>query len=387
MITLLRKLFIKNYKDVNKKEVRDAHGKLAAVIGIITNVLLFVAKLIIGLISGSISVLADSINNMSDSASSIMTLVGFKLSSKPADDKHPYGHERIEYIIGLIVSVFVLIVGCLFFYNSILKCINKTEISINIVSIVILSVSIVVKLLQALMYKKMGKIINSLALKATAVDSRNDCITTLTVLIGIIVFYIWGINLDGYFGVAVSIFIIISGIKLILETSSPLIGEAIDKTYVDNIVGDIKKNNMVLGVHDMRIHSYGPLNTFMSIHVEVPASENVLILHDEIDNIENEIASKYGIEITIHMDPIENTNTEVIKLKEVFEKSLSEIDLNLQLHDFRIVKRTTSINVIFDVVIPRKSTMTKESITERLLEKTKEYGNFRLVINYENGYI
>lgn len=386
MITLIRKKFIKDYQNVKKKEVRNAHGKMAGIIGIISNFFLFGIKLFAGIISGSISIIADSINNLSDMGSSIITLIGFKLSNKPADKEHPFGHERIEYIVGLIVSIIILFVGGQFLYTSILKIINKSDIKINYISLIILGVSIFIKLWQSLMYKKVGKIIDSVSLQATSIDSRNDCISTLVVLLGCGIFLLFDINVDGYFGVLVSLFIIYSGIELIKETASPLIGQSLDKETVELIISEIKKYEYVLGVHDVVCHSYGPTKKFMSIHAEVPAKENILILHDQIDIIESEISSKYDIELIIHMDPIENDNEEVLKLKEQFIGYLTEISPQLHLHDFRMVDRRSCKNIIFDIVIPYNFNIKNEDILNILEERIKEEGEYNLVINFDNDY-
>ncbi len=386
MTTLLRKIFIKDYQNIKKKEVRNAHGKLAGFVGVVSNFFLFAIKLFAGIISGSISIIADSINNLSDMGTSLITIIGFKLSSKPADKDHPYGHERIEYIVGLIVSVIILIIGGQLFYNSILKIINKSEVKIGIISIVILSISIVIKAIQSIFYKKMGKIIDSVSLNAASIDSRNDSITTLAVLIGCLVSYIFGYNLDGYFGIVVSIFIIISGIGLVKETADPLIGKSIDKEMVSKIIFDIKKYDMILGVHDVVCHSYGPTKMFMSLHAEVPAKGDILIIHDIIDTIETEISEKYNIEIVIHMDPIENDNEEVLCLKQLFEEYLMEIDEKLHLHDFRMVDRHKCKNIIFDVVLPVDLKLHKNEITRILEEKISEQGEFNLVISYDEDY-
>ncbi|MGM9971537.1 MAG: cation diffusion facilitator family transporter [Anaeroplasmataceae bacterium] len=388
MINILRRIFIKNYKDVKNERVRVAHATLSSVVGIILNIILASIKLFAGILSGSISIIADGINNMSDMGSSVVNLVGFKLSSKPADDDHPYGHERIEYIIGIIISVIILVVGGELLYNSVFKIIKPTGMEISLLVIIILSISIVIKLFMAFFYYRIGGLIDSVSIKAAAVDSRNDCVTTLAVLIGSIIFYFTDfIYIDGIVGILVSIFIIISGVGLVKESASPLIGEGLNKDELMAVITDIKNYDIVLGVHDIACHLYGPSKTFMSLHVEVPAKMNVLDIHEAIDLIEQEISQKYKIDVVIHMDPIENDNPRVKELKEIVTNSMAMIDDRLYIHDFRIVEKSNGENVIFDVIKPRDLKMTDVDITSKLIELTRDKGNFNYVIHYEYGYV
>ncbi len=388
MVNLLRRIFIKNYKDVSDENVRLAHATLSSIFGIIVNIILSIIKLFAGVLSGSISIIADAINNLADMGSSVINLVGFKLASKPADDDHPYGHQRIEYIVGIIISVIILVVGGELLYNSVFKIINPSEMEISSIIIIILSISVVLKVILALFYYRISKIIDSVSIRASAVDSRNDCISTLAVLVGSIVFYYTKfMYVDGIIGIILSIFIIFSGIGLVKESASPLIGEGLNKEDLEKVISDIKSYDIVLGVHDIQCHLYGPRKTFMSIHVEVPASMNVLVVHEAIDLIEHEVSKKYDIDIVIHMDPIENDNPRVIELKKIFEEVLSNIDNNLFLHDFRIVEKSNGENVIFDVLKPRNFKLSDKEINELLEKNTKDKGNFNLVINYEYGYV
>ena len=290
MVNFLRKLFIKDYNNVKDPKVREKHGKLASFVGVFSNLFLFIIKLFAGILSGSIAIIADSINNLSDMGSSIITLVGFKLANAPADDDHPYGHQRIEYISGLIVSIIIIFVGGNLLLTSIEKIMNYTpevvENTTLYISMGILGVSILIKLWQSIFNKKVGKIINSLALEATSADSRNDCISTLVILLGNIALLIWKdipFSLDGVLGILVSLFIIIAGINLIKETVDPLIGVSVESEFVKNIVEDIKKNKVVLGLHDLVCHMYGPTKCFMTIHVEVDSKADLMATHDAID--------------------------------------------------------------------------------------------------------
>ena len=301
-MNILIKLFIKNYKDVNNPQVRQKYGNLASIFGIISNFFICVLKLIFGLLFNLISLIADGFNNLSDAGSSLVSLIGFKLSSKPADKDHPYGHARIEYIAGLAVSIIISILGVQLITNSISGIIDnfnkpfqKMEQIEFIITIVVLSISILVKIFQGLFYKKIGKRISSLALIATSTDSRNDVLATSFVLVGIIISQCCSFYIDGYLGCIVGIFILISGFKLIKETSNPLIGEKVDDELVKKLVHKILSYDGVLGIHDLQIHNYGPKTYYASIHVEVDASKDILSTHDMIDNIEKEILHEYRV--------------------------------------------------------------------------------------------
>ncbi|MGM9873938.1 MAG: cation diffusion facilitator family transporter [Bacilli bacterium] len=389
MINFLRKLFIKDYQNVEDEKVRTKHGFLASFVGLFSNLLLFVFKLLIGLITSSMSIITDALNNMSDMASCLLNVFGFKMSSKPADKKHPFGHQRIEYIIGLIISLIIIAVAVLLGYSSIMKIISNEATSFNYIVFIILGASIVIKLLQGLFYLKMSKIINSTSLKASSQDSISDVISTSAVLIAIIVEFIFpNIHLDGYMGVVVALFIAVNGIKMVVESSSPLIGDAPDKALVEKISNEILSYEGVLGIHDVMCHLYGPTKMFMSVHVEVDARVDVMISHDLIDNIEREIREKYHSEITIHMDPIIVDNEEINMLKEKTNEMLIKYNSVLKFHDFRIVSGPTHTNVLFDIVIPFETKIKEE---ELLLYLKNEYSKidtkYNLVINIDKDYI
>ena len=390
MINLLCKLFIKDYQNTNSNEVRTKYGNLASIVGIISNLILFGLKLFIGLITGAISIVADAINNLADMGSSVVTLIGFKLSSKPADKEHPFGHERIEYITGLIVSIMIIIIGFTLGKSSFDKIINPDPLdkSLILVTSITLAVAILIKLWQSLFNAKIGKKINSVALIATSKDSRNDVISTTGVLVGVLLSnYVFNFNLDGYIGLGVSIFILISGIKLIKETTDPLIGVAPDKELVKTITDDILSYKGVYGIHDLVCHMYGQTKLFMTIHVEVDAKTNILESHDLIDNIEKDMKEKYNIEISIHMDPIEMDNEELNYFQNILSSSLNNLEKSLSFHDLRMVKGYTHTNIIFDVVVPFDAKITKEEIFETLLKKAKEINPlYELVINFDIDY-
>lgn len=390
MINWLCKIFIKDYQNTNSKEVRTRYGNMASVVGILSNFVLFGLKLFIGLITGAISIVADAINNLADMGSSIVTLIGFKLSSKPADKEHPFGHERIEYITGLIVSIMIIIIGFTLGKSSVDKIINPDPLdsSLILVTSITLVIAIFIKLWQSLFNYKIGKRINSVALIATSKDSRNDVISTSGVLLGVILSnFVFNFNLDGYIGLCVSIFIFISGIKLIKETTDPLIGVAPDKELVKTITDDILNYEGVFGIHDLVCHMYGQTKLFMTIHVEVDARRNLLESHDLIDTIEKEMKEKYNIELSIHMDPIEMDNEELNKLNVIIKSTLKELDSSLSMHDLRMVKGYTHTNIIFDVLIPFDTKISKEKIFNTLLNKAKEVDSlYELVINFDVDY-
>lgn len=392
----LPKLFIKNYKEYNDPNVRTAYGKMCGVFGIVSNFILCTVKIIIGLIIGSISIVADGINNLADAGSSIITLIGFKLASLPSDKDHPFGHQRIEYITGLIISIIVLIVGILLGKSSIEKLINfeviEMELNIAIISVSIMALAIIIKCLQSLFNRKYGKLINSSALIATSVDSLNDCISTSAVMISLVVSIFWPNGyLDGIMGILVSLFIIISGVKLVKETISPLIGEAPSKEFTKQIIEKVISYEGVLGTHDLVIHSYGPEKIFVTIHAEVDSKSDINVIHDVIDNIEKDFLEKDHINLVIHMDPIDIYDEEVLELKEKVSKIIKEIDANLMFHDFRVVKGITHTNILFDLVIPmeycKKNKTINQEIKNKIDEKLQKYDSKLLtVITFDLDY-
>ena len=391
MVTFLRKLFIKNYQNVEDEKVREKHGVLASITGIVINTILFVIKLLIGIFTASISIISDALNNMTDFGSSIVSLLGFKLAGKDADKEHPYGHQRIEYITGMITSFIIILVAGLLIYNSILTLVNQdSSTSYSIWAFVILGISILLKLVLGFIYSGLGKAINSVALKANRQDSVNDAISTSIVLIASIIQYffvdLWW--LDSSVSLLVALFILYSGIKMVKETASPLIGEVPDLNLIQTIVKDIKSYDGVLDVHDVMFHSYGPTKTFMMCHVEVDGYKDMFKSHDLIDNIEKEISNKYKILLTIHMDPVDTKSEEIPKLHEIISKTLQNLDKNLSFHDLRVVTGPTHTNVIFDVAIPIGVKENKLTITKTLRDEIYKYDSkYILVINFDDNYI
>lgn len=374
----IRKLFIKDYQDTQNPKVRFRYGLVAGIFGIISNALLCVFKLIVGVVGNSITIIADAINNLSDAGSSVVTLVGFKLSATPPDNDHPFGHARYEYITSLLVSVTVLFIGILLLKSSIEKCITPEEVSVSVYTYVVLGVAIAMKLVQMLIYLDFSKAINSGALKASAADSRNDVLATVAVLISTIVIDVAGdkispkVSVDGIMGIAVSAFIIVSSILLIKEAMSPILGEKPPKELVDKITAKILSYDGVIGVHDLVVHSYGENHCFVVAHVEVPADVDITKSHDVIDNIEHDFWNEMHVRITIHMDPVDTKNKQLAVLKLRAQNAIANLDENLSLHDFRLVSGQTHTNMLFDVVIPYGSNITLDDVKDAL---KKEFGN------------
>lgn len=387
MTDLIKKLFIKNSNDTTDPSVRSKYGFVAGIVGIVCNIFLFVIKVIAGLLVGSISIIADAINNLSDMGSSLITMIAFKMSGKPADNEHPYGHGRIEYISGLIVSIIIVFLGIELLKTSIGKIFEPSEVLPSFVTIIILAVSVLVKLWMSFFNRNFGKAINSASLKATATDCLNDVIATIAILISVIVIKIWGVNIDGYVGTAVSLYIFISGINMIKETISPLLGEKTDPETVMNILKIVNNYDKIIGIHDLVVHDYGPGRKFASLHAEVSVYEKMTIVHDVIDNCEKELFEKLGILVSIHMDPIETDNEVLNNLKCEVGEIISTLDPRLSFHDFRAVFGESHTNLIFDIVVPydlmSKSNDLVKHIQDKILEK---HPNHYCVIQIDNLY-
>ena len=366
---LIKKLFIKNYEDISNPIVRAAYGTVAGAIGIISNILLFIAKFVIGIIGNSITIIADAINNLSDAGSSIVTMIGFKLSSKPADSDHPYGHARYEYITAFITSIIIFVIGLELLKASVDKILHFEATTVSVATYVILSISIVVKLFQMLLYRNFAKTIDSDALLATSMDSRNDMITTITILIATIAINIFGdikFSIDGAFGVAVSLFIIVTSILLIKDTINPLLGEKPEEELKEKIKTKLLSYEHVIGLHDLHIHSYGANINFVTVHVEFSSSFNFEYAHEITDNIERDFRDNEGIELTIHMDPIDLDNPTTNKTRTKIKKIVKNYYPNINLHDFRVVYGEHFDNIIFDLEIPFDIKTTKEEVIETL---------------------
>ena len=339
---------------INKKGAkRESYGVMSGIVGIICNLVLSVFKFIVGNLSGSISVTADALNNLSDMASNSVTIAGTKLASKPVDKEHPFGHGRLEYISALVVSGLILVMGFELAKSSIEKIIHPETLDFSIVYIIVLGISILVKLWMAYFNNKLYKISDNINLKTVKQDSLNDCLATLATIIALSVTHIWGIKwFDGAIGLAVSVIILLSGIDIAKDIVGRLLGRPPKKELVDEIENEITKPDIIIGVHDLIVHDYGPGRIIASAHAEVPADTNIVTVHDVIDNVEQTIADKYNIMISLHTDPIEINDDEVNKYKALAEEIIHSYNSEFTFHDFRVVKGETHTNLVFDLIIP-----------------------------------
>ncbi len=379
MTKLLLRLFVKDHTNPQLPKVRSGVGRLSGFVGILCNLLLFGAKILVGTLSGSVSITADAMNNLTDATSSVVTLVGFKLAEKPADEDHPYGHARFEYLSGLAVAALILLIGFELGESSVEKILNPSLTAFSWITAVVLLLSIGVKLWLSLFNGKLGKLIGSTALAATAADSRNDCVATLAVLAAGIVEMFTSLPVDGYMGLAVAAFILYSGISLGKETISPLLGEAASPQLREDLAKLIMQEPLVLGYHDLMVHDYGPGQRFASIHVEMDQKEDPLHCHEIIDNLERNCRKELAVSLVIHYDPVVTDDPELNRLRQLVSKILSEYDNRLKIHDFRMARSTGHQNLIFDVALPSDLKSREKEIQEMLekkldqLEKVKYY--------------
>ena len=352
MTQLLCRLFVKDADNVKNPKVRSAYGTLCSVVGIILNILLFAGKFLVGMISGSVAIRADAINNLTDAASQIVSLISFRIAAKPADRDHPFGHARIEYVASMIVSMSILIIAYQLLMDSIDKLLHPVLTEFRWVSVAVLGASILVKLWLGLFNRRIGKKIDSEVLRATMTDSLSDAGATFAVLISTLVYYFTDFDPDAYMGIGVALLIAFAGIRILNETKNSILGGAPEADTVDAIKSIVNSYPEALGIHDMMVHSYGPGTTLASLHVEVDGSADVYDMHDAIDRIERQLYLEAGVHATIHMDPIVTNDPEVIRLRDAMQRAIRSIDERLDLHDFRMVKGQTHSNFIFDVVVP-----------------------------------
>lgn len=385
MTKLLIRLFVKNSEDTENPQVRGKYGTMAGIVGILCNLVLFLGKLVIGTISGSVSIRADAVNNLSDASSNIVTLVAFRLARKPEDAEHPYGHARIEYLSGLTVAAMILLIGVELAKESFHKILCSEPVSFSWALVAVLGMSIAVKLWLAVFNRTLGKKIKSTSLMATAADSRNDVITTGAVLLAAVTARLTGLELDGYVGLLVAGFILWSGIGIAKDTISPLLGAPADPELVHLIRHEIEHfDPRILGVHDLMVHDYGPGQTFASIHVEVDRREDVLEMHEMIDRAERMMLEQHRIHLTIHYDPIVTDDAALQRMQKKVEEALHAIQPGLSLHDFRMVAGEKSTNLIFDVVLP-DALRGKEQEIQSALEKAIQEPRmeYRTVITFD----
>lgn len=385
MTELLLSIFVQNYKKTNDPEVRSAIGKMAGIVGIICNFLLSLGKLSVGMVTSSVSIMADALNNLSDCIASLITLLGFRMAQRPADQEHPYGHARIEYITGMIISILVLMMGIELIKSSVDKIVHPMELQLETTAFLILLLSIGLKFWMYLFNRSLGKRIGSASLYATAADSRNDAIATMAVLAGCIVNHIWKINIDGYVGLLVALFILYSGIGIAKETAAPLLGNQADEKLVRQISELILSHDKILGIHDLLLHDYGPGKCYASVHAELNAEEDPLVCHDIIDDIECDVADQFNIQLVIHYDPVVLNDREWNQRKEEVTAVIQEIDPTFSLHDFRLVKGAEQTKIVFDLQVPYSMSGQYRSLKEQIDRKLKERGVlYPTMIRFEN---
>ncbi|MCI2048276.1 MAG: cation diffusion facilitator family transporter [Lachnospiraceae bacterium] len=388
MIHFLAKLFIKDPDNTKDPGVRQKYGVLSGAVGIFLNLCLFAGKLIAGILSGAISITADAFNNLSDAGSSIITLTGFRLAGAKPDPEHPFGHGRIEYLAGLIVSMLVILMGFELMRTSFGKILHPSQTTFSLTVVVILAVSILVKIYMYAYNSSLSRRLDSVAMKSTAADSLSDTVATSAVLASTVFTKCTGITIDGWVGLAVSLFIIYSGFTAAADTVSPLLGQAPSPEFIAEVKKVVMSYSGILGVHDLVVHDYGPGRRMMSLHAEVPANEDILKAHDTIDNIEMRLSREYGIETVIHMDPISVDDPETTELRRKVGALVEQLGKGYSFHDFRIVKGDSHTNVLFDVVMPYDAKLSADEVIEELREKVRGIDvHYRCIINIDRDYV
>ena len=387
MTKLLLRIFVKNHQDPTQPQVRGAIGKLSGTVGIVCNLLLFVFKLVVGTISGAVSITADAMNNLSDASSAVVTLIGFKLAEKPADADHPYGHARYEYLSGLAVAGLIVVIGFELAKTSVEKILHPAEVIFSLPVCIVLVGSILVKLWMGLFNRRLGKMVNSTALLATATDSRNDAISTTAVLLAGILGTAFGWKIDGWMGLAVALFILYSGAMLAKETISPLLGENASPDLRQQIAELVSSVPEVLGYHDLMVHDYGPGQRFASMHVEMDQSADPLSCHELIDNLERACLQQLKVNLIIHYDPVVIGDAEMDRMRQVVQTLLGQQDERISIHDFRMVRGQGHSNLIFDVALPPELMQHQQAVKRRLDEELAENepGTYYTVITFDMG--
>ena len=384
MTDLILRIFVRDHKNTEDPAVRDKCGRVAGAVGIVTNFLLFLMKILVGTVFHSVSVTADAVNNLTDSGSSVVTLIGFKMASKPADEKHPFGHARIEYLSGVIVSFIVIFLGLQLGMSSIEKILTPEENALTPVALVVLVISILAKLWQCLFYRKVGRMIKSESVEATSKDSRNDVIATSVVLLGAVITMLTGVNLDGYMGAAVALFIVFSGVQLTISTADPLLGQAPEGELVQTITEKMLSYPGIIGMHDLAVHNYGVGRCFASAHCEVDAKNDILVSHDLIDNIERDFSRDLGIHMVIHLDPVIVGDARTDALHRKVQSLVTALYPTVTIHDFRVIWGVTHSNIVFDAAVPFAVKDSDAVITQKLeAEIQKLDPDYRTVVTID----
>lgn len=388
MISLLAKCFIKNSADVTSPAVRQAYGVLCGMVGILLNVLLFALKLLAGTLSGSIAVTADAFNNLSDAGSSVITLLGFKLAGQKPDPEHPFGHGRLEYISGLIVSLVILLMGAELAKSAVEKIVHPEAVELSLLTASILLASILVKLYMYCYNRAVGKKIGSAAMEATAADSLSDCAATLAVLLATLIGHFTGARIDGWCGIVVAALVLLAGFRAAKDTISPLLGQPPAPEFVARIEEIVMSSPSVQGIHDLVVHDYGPGRVMISLHAEVPAHGDILVLHDEIDSIEQELRRSLGCAATIHMDPIVTDDAQTAQLRAEVEQLVRGVDAGISIHDFRMVTGPTHTNLIFDAVVPYTSRLSDREAEQAIREAVHAFDpHYFAVVQIDRSYV
>ena len=384
MTDLILRIFVRDHKNTEDPAVRDKCGRVAGAVGIVTNFLLFLMKIIVGTVFHSVSVTADAVNNLTDSGSSVVTLIGFKMASKPADEKHPFGHARIEYLSGVIVSFIVIFLGLQLGMSSIEKILTPEENALTPVALVVLVISSLAKLWQCLFYRKVGRMIKSESVEATSKDSRNDVIATSVVLLGAVITMLTGVNLDGYMGAAVALFIVFSGVQLTISTADPLLGQAPEGELVQTITEKMLSYPGIIGMHDLAVHNYGVGRCFASAHCEVDAKNDILVSHDLIDNIERDFSRDLCIHMVIHLDPVIVGDARTDALHRKVQSLVTALYPTVTIHDFRVIWGVTHSNIVFDAAVPFSVKDSDAVITQKLeAEIQKLDPDYRTVVTID----
>ncbi len=381
------KIFIKD-KDVSNPKTRGKYVSLAGFTGIVLNVLLFIGKLIVGILSGSVAVVADAFNNISDAGSSVVTLIGFRLAGKPVDKEHPLGHGRLEYISGFIVDMLIVLVGFELLKSSIEKIANPVLPSVETVTLVLLGAAILVKVWLFFFYRKIGNFTDSASVKASASDSLTDCVATTLVLASALIAKLWGVAIDGWAGILVAVFILYTGIKAAKETIDLLLGSTPDPKFIEEIYAFAKAYPRIVAIHDVMVHDYGPGRQIVSFHAEVPSDSDINIAHEEVDRMERDMHDKFGCIVTIHLDPLVVNDPLVNELHAIAESAAKEIDPAFSIHDFRMTKGETNINLIFDLLLPADCKMPTDEAAKAVSEKIRaQRENCFCVIRAEHPFV
>lgn len=390
MIKLLIRKFIKNYKNVNDKKVRESYTVLCGAVGLFCNIILFLIKLFIGSSMNSIAIMGDAFNNLSDTGSGIVAIIGAKLSNKKPDAEHPFGHGRVEYISSLIISFLILLVGLKLFQSSIEKIRNPEPVNFNTTLMIFLVVSVLIKLWMYFSYKYAGKQIHSGVLIANSRDSLNDVFSTSAVILATTIgSFFTNLPFDGIIGIIVSVIIVFNGLKIAKETVGLLLGSAPDRQTIRNIYNILTNANGIIGIHDLIVHDYGPNRVFASVHAEIPDNDDIVAIHETIDSLEKKVKSELGIDLVIHMDPVSVNNEKALRLKEAVNSIVSEESPSFSIHDFRITDGKDNINIIFDLVIDLETSPEQErEIISNIKRKINEYDNHcTAIINLDNSYV